>query len=321
MAAILRPIVLLLLFALSACTALQQRKPEGVSFLAFGDSGYHYDYLKKKVRQNPLTVEGYLAARRKKWIGKQLPQEEFEAPPIHIVPGTRQAVEASGARPVAEAMYSFCARDDCQFALMLGDNIYPAGATGTGDEIRFRKILEEPYRKLVESRAGFRLYAVLGNHDWKTSRAGRQRQIEYGERSDTAFTLESPGYYSFVRGDVEFFAIDTNLLLAGTRVKKGELNPDGSEKESGEPDVPKRWELPGGGDRRQLRWLEQALKHSRAGWKVVFGHHPLWSAGGGKFEQARSLRRLIGPLICRYADIYLAGHEHDLELNLDSCRA
>ena len=48
-------------------------------------------------------------------------------------------------------------------------------------------------------------------------------------------------------------------------------------------------------------------------------HHPLWSSSGGKFQQARTLRRLLLPTLCRYADMYLAGHEHTLELQLDDC--
>ena len=32
------------------------------------------------------------------------------------------------------------------------------------------------------------------------------------------------------------------------------------------------------------------------------------------------LRRLILPALCRYADMYLAGHEHTLELYTDDCK-
>src|SRR5690606_41821644 len=45
----------------------------------------------------------------------------------------------------------------------------------------------------------------------------------------------------------------------------------------------------------------------------------LWSSAGSKFEQARALRRLILPTLCRYADLYLAGHEHTLEVHTDDC--
>ena len=68
-------------------------------------------------------------------------------------------------------------------------------------------------------------------------------------------------------------------------------------------------------------WLEAALASSTARWKIVIGHHPLWSTAGSKFEQAKALRRLILPTLCRYADLYLAGHEHTLEVHTDDCSA
>ena len=67
------------------------------------------------------------------------------------------------------------------------------------------------------------------------------------------------------------------------------------------------------------QWLESALRESTARWKIVIGHHPLWSSGGSKFEEAAMLRRLILPALCRYADAYFAGHDHSLEVHTDDC--
>jgi hypothetical protein len=72
-------------------------------------------------------------------------------------------------------------------------------------------------------------------------------------------------------------------------------------------------------ERNMVAWLEQALRESSARWKIVMAHHPLWSSAGSKFQEARVLRRLILPALCKYADMYLAGHEHTLELHSDSC--
>jgi hypothetical protein len=69
-----------------------------------------------------------------------------------------------------------------------------------------------------------------------------------------------------------------------------------------------------------VEWLERSLAESPARWKIVIGHHPLWSSAGSKFQQARALRRIILPALCRHADLYLAGHEHTLELHTDSCK-
>ena len=69
-----------------------------------------------------------------------------------------------------------------------------------------------------------------------------------------------------------------------------------------------------------VAWLERSLAESTARWKIVVAHHPLWSSAGSKYEQARVLRRLILPALCRYADLYLAGHDHTFELHHDDCR-
>ena len=74
-------------------------------------------------------------------------------------------------------------------------------------------------------------------------------------------------------------------------------------------------------EKNQPQWLESALKNSTARWKFVVAHHPIWSSAGSKFEQARALRKLILPAMCRYADAYFVGHEHTLEIHTDSCAA
>jgi hypothetical protein len=68
-------------------------------------------------------------------------------------------------------------------------------------------------------------------------------------------------------------------------------------------------------------WLENALRNSTAKWKLVVAHHPIWSSSGSKFEQARVLREHLMPALCKYADAYLVGHEHTLEIHTDSCEA
>jgi acid phosphatase len=62
----------------------------------------------------------------------------------------------------------------------------------------------------------------------------------------------------------------------------------------------------------QRRWLEAALRGSRAPWKIVTLHRPLYSSGlhGG----AHSLRQALEPLLTRYrVSLVLAGHEHSYE--------
>ncbi|MGE0044315.1 MAG: metallophosphoesterase, partial [Hyphomonadaceae bacterium] len=130
------------------------------------------------------------------------------------------------------------------------------------------------------------------------------------------YSVRPPGAH----GDVEIFVLDTHVLLSGATVYEDVLAEDGSEVETGAIEEPDPWARPANdAERNMAQWLEAALANSTARWRIVIGHHPLWSSAGSKFQQARTLRSLILPALCRYADMYLAGHEHTLELHTDDC--
>ncbi|MEO0334224.1 MAG: metallophosphoesterase, partial [Bacteroidota bacterium] len=66
---------------------------------------------------------------------------------------------------------------------------------------------------------------------------------------------------------------------------------------------------------RQHEWLESALARSSAKWKIVVGHHPVYSSS--PFHgNADELIDAFVPLFKQYqVDLYLSGHEHDLQLH------
>ena len=320
-----RPLLLLWLGFLAAGCAGQ---PRTIQFLAFGDSGYHYDYLTFGDGPGPKTLEAFIEEERLDWLDDKRPPAEFKPPPAYRVPENGSWIAASGQAAVANAMKGFCAAGaGCEFAVMLGDNIYPDGATagadGRDDAQRFRKILYEPYAPLAAFAEDFRIFVALGNHDWRTSREGAMAQVRFHETT-RPFYMEGIRYRVAPTGDprdLEVFVLDTHVLLSGVTVLEDELADDGSELHTEEVDPPSPWSLPQTGLERDMAgWLEQSLAASPARWKIVIGHHPLWSSAGSKFQQARALRALILPALCRHADLYLAGHEHTLELHADDCR-
>ncbi len=86
-------------------------------------------------------------------------------------------------------------------------------------------------------------------------------------------------YYTFRRHPVQFFALDTNV------------NAD--------------WKT-------QLPWLEQELSRSDAPWKVVFGHHPVYTSGLYGVNQV--FIKNLTPLFQKYrVQLYINGHDHDYE--------
>ncbi|MBE9128997.1 MULTISPECIES: metallophosphoesterase [unclassified Coleofasciculus] len=86
-------------------------------------------------------------------------------------------------------------------------------------------------------------------------------------------------YYTFRREDVQFFALDTNY------------NAD--------------WQ-------NQLPWLEQELSRSDAPWKIVFGHHQIYSSG--HYGVNRAFIQTLTPLFQQYqVSLYINGHDHSYE--------
>jgi hypothetical protein len=296
-----------------------------IGFLAVGDTGYSYAFLDEEDYAAPKTLAEFEAAERAKWIEDGRGAEPFVLWPAHRVAQTGGYVAASGLQPVATAMRKFCVSAGCDFGVMLGDNIYPDGATANADgrdDERFRLVFTEPYGPLAAGRPDFRFYAALGNHDWKTSRAGALAQAEW-LGANRPFYMDGFFYRvkpAAARGEVELFVIDTELLLATRQIPETSMREDGTEVVQTEHEDVQPWlSEQSDAERGMAEWLAAALASSDAKWKIVVGHHPLWSTSGGKVAQARALRALILPALCRHADMYLAGHEHTLEVHTDDC--
>lgn len=161
---------------------------------------------------------------------------------------------------VAQQMVKSRAVFPFEFVITLGDNIY----TG-GEPSDFEKAFAVPYKALLD--AGVQFYATLGNHDTTN------------ERFYKPFNMNGANYYTYKKGNVRFFALDSTYM-----------------------------------DRKQTAWLETQLREAGNGdWKICYFHHALYSSG--KFHgSARDLRKVLEPLFVTYGvDVVLAGHEHVYE--------
>jgi hypothetical protein len=314
---------------LSGCAAIPGAETtngfEPVSILLLGDAGYDYGWLDEGDHEDALTGREFVLEELEDWLEKHRPIEEFAIPPMHFAEQTGGYVMASGMWPVSKAVRGWCkpaAR--CHFGVMLGDNIYPDGATagadGRDDAKRFNDLLWQPYKGLREQDPDFVIYPVLGNHDWDTSREGAEAQMAYLEQSPL-YDFGGAFFRRLAAPDVELFAIDTTLMLNAEAVYDDALAAGGTPIDTGVFDRDEPWAEPLGDEANMLAWLEQALAESQARWKIVIAHHPIWSSSGSKHEEAKVLRELLLPVLCRYADAFLTGHEHTLELHSDDCRS
>ena len=327
------------LLLLSGCDSLPNNSTDVVpdiepdivpetGILIFGDSGFNLNYPRPwdYVRQF-TSEEEYREYEKKKWLKDKRSPEQYLAAPLDISPVTGTFVPASGMKKVSNAMKQFCKNTDrCDFGLMLGDNIYPSGATlgadGFDDATRFKDMLTQPFGNLVDDSEDFMTYAVLGNHDWLTSREGGFAQIEFLKNADE-FYIDGP-FYSVKppagKGQIEIFVIDTSMMLATVPIYEAHINDDGSEQISKKLKPPSYFVEPLSAKEKNIpQWLEFALKNSSARWKFVITHHPIWSSKAEKYEETRALRKLILPTLCRYADGIISGHSHTLEVHTDNC--
>jgi len=307
----------------------QTRGPGDVNFVAFGDSGYipAYEQFDEDDDKIAKTPDEFIRQKIAVWLQDHNAIQDFAAPPMTFDAGRGSYVAASGLHQNAWAMTEYCRDQKCDFAIMLGDNIYPDGPTfgadGISDARRFTDMFDRPFSNLGDSAKDFVIYATLGNHDWHISREAAMSEVKY-LTDHPKFHMD--GLFYRVKppsggGQVELFVIDSQMLLASTTVYKDDLAADGSEIPTTKISKPDPWEKPRTeSEKKMAQWLDDALRKSTAKWKIVMAHHPLWSSSGGKYAQARALRTLILPSLCKYADAYFAGHEHTLEVNTDSCK-
>ena len=187
-----------------------------IGMLVFGDHGYHLDYLEAEDYEPPRTREQFIAAERRDWREDKRPPEEFR-PPAMTQYRNGSWVAASGLSPVANAMRDWCDRSRCDFATMLGDNIYPKGATlgtdGHDDATRFETIFRAPLGRFAE----------LGRRLPDLRRARQSRLEDIACRRDGAGRLSRPAprrstwtvsstacSRAAAQGAVELFVIDTD---------------------------------------------------------------------------------------------------------------
>jgi len=116
-------------------------------------------------------------------------------------------------------------------------------------------------------------FPTLGNHDWALADSPA---AEIAHSDHSKYWRMPAARYTFVAGPIQFFAIDTDL-----------------------------------NSRAQLEWLDRELARSKARWKIVYGHHPVYSNGAHGDDTA--MRETLLPLLRGRASIYLCGHDHDLQ--------
>ncbi|HEX7652672.1 MAG TPA: tartrate-resistant acid phosphatase type 5 family protein, partial [Verrucomicrobiae bacterium] len=178
-----------------------------------------------------------------------------------------------------------------RFVISVGDNFYDNGVKSTSDsqwQTSFEQVYTAPSLQVP-------WYAILGNHDYH---GNCDAQIEYGHtnarwRMPARYYLRSETVAPGITAD--FFYLDTTPMAKldpGETAKHTDLHAQ---------DVP-----------QQVAWLEQALSASKAPWKIVIAHHPVYS--GGVHGDTPYIIQHILPLLEKHGvQAYFNGHDHDLQ--------
>ncbi len=194
---------------------------------------------------------------------------------------------------VAKQMDAWAAMESPKYIISTGDNFYYDGVADT-DDSHWSESFENVYNG--EHLANVPWIVSLGNHDYQGNPTS---EIDYSATSPR-WRLPSR-YYSFTESldngeGIQFAVLDTSPLVSDYYVSS-----------------PFKDELMAQDTAQQLRWLSDVTRDNTPGWKIVIGHHPMYT-GGYRRNELNSVRPRLEPVFTRnHVDVYISGHEHDLQ--------
>lgn len=201
-------------------------------------------------------------------------------------------------KEVATQMAKTASTIDADFVVTVGDNFYPNGV-GSIQDPQWKRSFEDIYHQhsLHED-----WHISLGNHDYK---GNIQAQIDYSKVS-RRWKLPSNYYKEIITledgSKALLLFVDTSPFIKSYYSKGNEI----------EKNVKKQDTV------AQKKWIINNLKNSDSAfkWKIVVGHHPMYSGGKRKNDKdTKDLEKLFTPIFEEYkVDAYLCGHEHDLQV-------
>lgn len=198
------------------------------------------------------------------------------------------------------------------FVVNTGDSFYIHGLRSATTDEQVNTSFAHVYTTLGNL-AQVPFYSVLGNHDYLGSapellKLNGSTQLRMDARCYSR-TFSSRGVSVLV------VFLDTNPMIESYKQPSYEDYSGGGgvlpNQMLHDKDFEEQW---GRKVDEQVAFLERELNHSRAHFTVVVGHHPIYSKEFVGMEDRSTLYKRISPLLDRYrVDLYLAGHEHNLQ--------
>ncbi len=193
---------------------------------------------------------------------------------------------------VANQMNHYSEKYQARFIISTGDNIYSDGVQSVNDKL-WKTSFEDIYKGAALQKDW---YVTLGNHDY---RGLAQAEVDYSKVSKR---WKLPARYYAVSRQISgtdsalFVFIDTSPFIKKYHEEAGKYG-----------DIESQDTI------AQLKWIESTLRNSHAKWKMLFGHHPVYSAGTSHGNTPELLHSLQPVLEKNHAQFYFCGHDHDLQ--------
>ena len=198
---------------------------------------------------------------------------------------------------VAAAMNIVANQCPYDFVISTGDNFYPSGVNSVSDP-QWQSSFESIY-----SGSGLLCpwYVVLGNHDYKEDVDAEIAYTQVSNRWNMPSRYFSKSFYYGLGNHADFYFLDTNPYQEDL-VRSVNLAP------LSYPDLIPSDTL------GQTHWLDSLLSASSATWKIVVGHHPIYTCGLRKNQRQYMVK--LKPIMEQHdVAMYLCGHEHDLQIH------
>lgn len=193
---------------------------------------------------------------------------------------------------VAFQLNEWAKKERPKFILATGDNFYDNGVVDVEDS-HWKQSYENVYSERPLTSIPW--YVALGNHDYN---GNVQAQIDYSKLS-SRWNMPAR-YFSMVEnlpeGKARFIFIDSSPFessyYANASLREKLLASDSS---------------------KQKKWLDSLTLLDDVDWEIVIGHHHIYT-GGVRKSDANPVRDRLEPLFHKNGvDLYLCGHEHDLQ--------
>jgi tartrate-resistant acid phosphatase type 5 len=177
------------------------------------------------------------------------------------------------------------------FIISAGDNFQVVGVRSVQDPLwmlNFEMPFSDPSLECE-------WYVALGNHDYKGE---VQAEIDYSKISRR---WNMPSRYFAVHKRIndttsaEFYIIDTSPFQSAY-YKTDEHHVMGQD------------------TAKQMRWIDSCLTNSKSRWKIVVGHHPVYSSGSAHGKETGDMEARFAKFFdVKGVDAYFCGHDHDFE--------